>query len=118
MKTVIFEVRSLEDCLDDFSQAWDTGVPQTSARMAFVTQELMDEILTPDRRSIVRILCGAGEVTATETARRMGRDADEVEADFRALVLAGILEPCGEGRVIFPYDEVILDLPMAGRTTV
>ena len=118
MKTVIFEVRSLEQCLDDFSQAWETGVPQTSARMAFVTRELMDKVLTPNRWSIVRALCGAGGVTATETARRTGSDADEVEADIRALVLAGVLDHCGEDRVIFPYDEVILDLPTAGRTTV
>jgi predicted transcriptional regulator len=47
----------------------------------------------------------------------LGREADNVNADVAALISAGVLERTQDG-VIFPYDDVSLDLPTIGRHTV
>ncbi|GJJ03729.1 hypothetical protein RugamoR64_42670 [Duganella rhizosphaerae] len=118
MKTVTLEVRTLEQCLADFRATLESGEPQPSAKIVFVTEDLMNKVLTPNRLHVVSVLCGAGAMSVTETARRVGRTADEVEADIQALLVAGVIDRHDGGGVIFPYDEGILDLPTAGRATV
>ena len=117
MKTAILKVQSFDESLADFARAWKSGVPETAATIAFATPELMRDMLTPERLHIVKTLCGAGAVSTSDIAARVGRDADSVNADVAALLSAGVLER-GQGGVIFPYDDVSLDLPTIGRHTV
>jgi predicted transcriptional regulator len=117
MKTAIFKVQSFAESLADFAQSWKSGIPEPMATIAFATPRLAREILTPERLHIVTILCGAGVVSTVDIARRVGRDADSVNGDIAALLSSGVLER-GQGGVIFPYDDVSLDLPTIGRHTV
>ena len=117
MKTAILKIQSLDENLADFARAWKSGIPETTTTIAFATPELARDILTPARWHILKSLCGAGAVSTGDIARRVGRDADSVNADIVALLSAGVLERI-RGGVIFPYDEVSLDLPTIGRHTV
>lgn len=117
MKTAILKVQSFDESLADFARAWKSGIPDTAATIAFATPELARAILTPMRWQILESLCGAGAVSTGDIARRVGRDADSVNVDVTALLSAGVLEGA-QGGVIFPYDDVSLDLPTIGRHTV
>jgi predicted transcriptional regulator len=117
MKMAILKIQSFDESLDNFARAWRSGLPEAAATIAFATPELARDIVTPERWHILKSLCGAGAVTTSDIARRVGRDADSVNADVAALLSAGVLERGPHG-VTFPYDEVSLDLPTIGRDTV
>lgn len=117
MKTAILKVQSLDENLTNFARAWRSGVPETVATISFATPELARDVLTRERWHILKSLCGVGAVSTSDIARRVDRDADSVNADVAALLSAGVLER-SRGGVIFPYDDVSLDLPTIGRHTV
>lgn len=117
MRTAILKVQSLDECLTGFARAWKSGTPESVATIAFATPELMRDVLTPERWHLVKMLCGAGALSINEIAHRVGRDTDSLNADLTALIAAGIFER-RKGGLIFPYEEVSLDLPIAGRLIV
>lgn len=107
MKTVTLEVRSLEDALKDFGQAWKTG-QSSEARISFETPELLWKVLTAKRWEILKMMTGSGALAIREIARRVGRDVKAVHGDVHALLKAGILEK-SDGGILFPYDAVHVD---------
>ncbi|MGH8227988.1 MAG: DNA-binding protein [Steroidobacteraceae bacterium] len=108
MKTVVLEVRSLEDSIQDFGRAWQGGKPDSSARICFASAELLWQVLTGKRWTILKTMTSAGALSVREIARRVERDVKAVHADVQALLRAGILER-SERRVVFPYDAVHVD---------
>lgn len=82
------------------------GKPQRSARISFVTPELLWRVLTAKRWELLKALCGAGPVSIREAARRVGRDVKAVHSDVTALLLAGVLDRTESGQVEFPYQAV------------
>lgn len=106
MKTVILEVRTLEDAGADLTRSWKSGKPQRDARISFATPELLWKVLTAKRWEVLKSLCGAGPVSIREAARRVGRDVKAVHADVTALLVAGVLDRTDDGRIEFPYDTV------------
>lgn len=106
MKTVTLDIRSPSDAMTDFTQAWNTGKPQRSARISFATPELLWQVLTAKRWELLKALCGAGPVSIREAARRAGRDVKAVHGDVTALLDAGILNRTPEGKIEFPFDAV------------
>jgi predicted transcriptional regulator len=106
MKTVTLDVRMPADAMADFTQAWETGQSEKSARISFATPELLWRVLTAKRWELLKVLCGAGPVSIREAARRVGRDVKAVHGDVTALLNAGILDRTDNGRIIFPYDVV------------
>jgi predicted transcriptional regulator len=55
-------------------------------------------------------MTGAGAVGVRELARRVGRDVKGVHTDAQALMSAGVVERTDDGKLLFPYDEVRLEL--------
>lgn len=106
MKTVILEVRSLEEAAADFGRVWKSGEGRRDARISFATPELLWKVLTARRWDILKALCGAGPVSIREAARRVGRDVKAVHSDVTALLTAGVLDRNEDGRIEFPYDTV------------
>ena len=60
MKTVILEVRSPEEGMAEFAQAWKSGKPHRAARIGFATPELLWKVLSAKRWELLKALCGAG----------------------------------------------------------
>lgn len=106
MKTVILDVRTPDDALQDFTQAWKSGKAAKTARISFATPELLWKVLTAKRWELLKVLCGAGPVSIRAAARRAERDVKAVHADVTALLNAGVLERNADGLVVFPYDAV------------
>ena len=79
---------------------------ETGPRIAFATPELLWAVLTEKRWQILKAICGAGPLSISETALRLDRDLLEVHGDIEALLAAGIVERCSDGRIQFPYDAI------------
>jgi predicted transcriptional regulator len=106
METVTLTVASRVDVKRRLANAFK-GKKQ-GAQISFATPGLLFRVLTPKRWDLICVLTGAGPLTITETARRLGRDAKVVERDVRALLNVGILRKDGR-RIVFPFDAVRLD---------
>lgn len=106
MKTVVLEVRSADESMAGFVQAWKSGKPEKFARIGFATPELLWQVLTAKRWELLKTLCGAGPISIREAARRVGRDVKAVHGDVTALINAGVLDRVQGGGIVFPYEAV------------
>jgi predicted transcriptional regulator len=106
VKTVTLEVRSPEDAMAGFADAWKSGRAEKTARIAFATPELLWQVLTAKRWELLKALCGIGPVSIREAARRVGRDVKAVHGDVTALLNAGVLDRAEGGGIVFPFEAV------------
>lgn len=106
MKTVTLDVRSLNDNLADFADAWKTGQDEDSARISFTSPELLWKVLTAKRWALLQAMTGQEPMTLREAARRVGRDVKAVHADIHALLNAGIVRRNDAHKLVFPFDAV------------
>ena len=74
MKTVVLEVRSLREALDDSTRAMKTGRAERESRISFASPELLWQVLTAKRWGLLKAMCGAGPISIREAARRVGRE--------------------------------------------
>ena len=109
MKTVILEVRSPDEAMEDFLHSWKTGEAQESARISFATPELLWQVLTAKRWALLKMMCGAGPMSIREAARRINRDVKAIHGDVTALLNAGVLERVEGGGIVFPFDAVKIE---------
>lgn len=105
MKTVVLDVRTLDESLNDASLAMKTGTADHAAHISFAAPELLWQVLTAKRWELLKALCGAGPVSIRETARRVGRDVKAVHGDVTALLESGLLSRSPKG-IEFPYDSI------------
>jgi predicted transcriptional regulator len=113
MKTVVFNIQTLDGALADFATAWKTGKGDASAHIGFETWELMHKVLSPKRLEIVRVMTGAGPLSIREIARRVGRDFKGVHSDTSLLVQAGVVNRDSSGKLVFPYNRIHVDFEIS-----
>lgn len=106
MKTVVLEVRSLQETQDDATRAMKTGRAERDARIGFASPELLWRVLTAKRWELLKAMCGAGPMSIREAARRVGRDVKAVHGDVKALLDAGVLSRNAAGAIEFPFESV------------
>jgi predicted transcriptional regulator len=106
--TVTFGIGSLEDALRRAQAAFDGERQQP--RINFASSQQLFTVMTPKRWDIVRVMLGAGPLSIREVARRVGRDVKGVHTDVTALLRHGVLDRTREGRVVFPFNAVRVDL--------
>lgn len=106
MRTVVLEVRSLSDTLADAASAMKSGHGDAEARIGFASPELLWQVLTAKRWELLKAMCGAGQISIREAARRVSRDVKAVHGDVMALLDAGVLCRSAEGKIEFPFDSV------------
>lgn len=107
MKTVIIEVRSADEAFEDMLRELESGLPAKAATLTFISQELLDEVITEDRWQILRQLCGQSPLPVKELAHRLGREFKAVHTDVEALIIAGVVDRKRGGGISFPYEEII-----------
>lgn len=108
MKTVTLQVTKTESVKRRVREAFQ-GKKQ-GARISFATPELLFRLLTAKRWDLIRALAGAGPVTIRGAARLVDRDVKAVHGDVRALLDAGVLRKTADGRIVFPFDAVHVDV--------
>ncbi|MBN8767095.1 MAG: DNA-binding protein [Thiobacillus sp.] len=115
MKTVLFEVASLEKVMERTKAALRAGKPDKYAHVSFDSAAHMARIMTPLRWGIVEAMTGAGPLGVRELARRLGRDVSAVHADCAALVTSGVIDRTPEGKYLFPFDHVKVQFDLHAR---
>lgn len=108
MKTVTLQVATLEE-VKQRSRAAFAGKKQGS-RISFATPELLFRLLTAKRWELIRALAGAGPLTIRAAARRVNRDVKAVHGDVQTLLKAGVLQKTADGRIVFPFNAIHVDV--------
>ena len=62
--------------------------------------------MTAKRWELLKALCGAGQISIHEAARRVSRDVKGVHGDVAALLAAGLLNRTESGAIEFPYEAI------------
>ena len=106
MKTVTLEVSTPQDAMNDFLRAWNTGREEKDIRIGFASPEILWKVLTAKRWEILKALCGAGQISIGDAARRVNRNVKGVHTDLTALISAGIINKTETGMVEFPFEAV------------
>lgn len=106
MKTVILDVRTPSEAMNDFVRVGKTRKPEKAARISFATTELLWKVLSAKRWELLKALCGAGPVSIREAARRVGRDVNAVHGDVTALLNARLIERDQGGGIVFTFEAV------------
>ncbi len=110
MKTVTLQVASLDEVKKRAEEAF-RGRKQ-SARITFASPELLFKLMTAKRWELLRVMTGAGPLTIRETARRLDRDVKAVHGDVHALLKCGVLQKTDDGKIVFPFDAVRVDVTL------
>jgi predicted transcriptional regulator len=108
MTTVTIEVADIETTKRRMKAAFH-GEPQ-GCFITFQSHEDLWTTLTANRWKILKAMTGAGPLGVRELARRVGRDVKGVHTDAQALAACGVIEKTADGRLLFPYDEVRLEI--------
>ena len=106
MKTVVLEVRSVAETLEEVTRAMKNGRADREARIGFASPELLWQVLTAKRWELLKAMCGTGPISIREAARCVGRDVKAVHGDVKALLDAGVLSRNATGAIEFPFDSV------------
>ena len=113
MKTVVFNIQTLDSATSRFAAAWKDGTGEGTPQIGFETWELMHKVLSPKRLEIIRVMTGAESLSIREIARRVGRDFKGVHSDVTLLVESGVVDRDERGRFVFPYDKIHVDFEIS-----
>jgi predicted transcriptional regulator len=109
METLMIEVATDAEFNARIVRAAECGEPQPPGYF-FDTEEALLDTLTGNRFAILKALAGAGPLGVRELARRVGRDVRAVHADAQRLVAIGLIDKAADGKLLFPYDGVHIEL--------
>jgi predicted transcriptional regulator len=101
-------VSSFEDTIRRAKKALREGYQ--GARIDFPSAERLFSVMTAKRWAVIRVMAGAGPLSIREVARRVERDVKGVHADVHALLSCGVLSRTKDGKVVFPFNEVRVDV--------
>jgi predicted transcriptional regulator len=59
---------------------------------------------------LIRAMAGAGPMAIRAAARRLSRDVKAVHGDVHALLNAGVIQRTADGRILFPFDAIHVDV--------
>lgn len=108
MKIVTLQLASLDEVKQRAQNAFKGG--KQGARISFKSPDLLFRIMTLKRWELIRAMAGAGPLTIRGAARRVHRDVKAVHGDVQALLKAGILHKDDDGRIVFPFDAIRVDV--------
>ncbi len=108
MKTVTLQVSDLDEVKRRAREAFKNQ--RHGARISFASPELLFRVMTGKRWELIRAMAGAGPLTIRAAARRVNRDVKAVHGDVHALLNAGILHKTENGRIVFPFDAIRVDV--------
>lgn len=110
MSTVVLDVRSLDEVLNDVAASMKNCLHDEEFRISFASPELLWSVLNARRWEVLKALCGSDPMSLRELARRLHRGVRGVANDIKVLVDAGIVQRSEDGRITFPHDAIKVEL--------
>jgi predicted transcriptional regulator len=105
---VIFDVATFEDAIRRTQKALKEEY--RGAHISFPSADRLFSVMTPRRWAVFRVMAGAGPLSIREVARRVKRDVKGVHGDVHTLLSCGVLSRTQDGRIVFPFNEVRVDV--------
>lgn len=85
-------------------------LPEADYQLNFPTPvELLAE-LPPKRLQVLRLLKSAGPMSVYALAKQMGRNYSNVHGDIQRLLALGLVEKNAAGRVLVPFDDIVVQV--------
>jgi len=114
MKTVYVEVMSSQDALRRFSRAWKkaSAGQATAPTIGVASIAELSALLSPRRIELLRYVAQCPGLSVRALAGALRRDYKNVHTDVSDLESNRLLERDANGRVIAPYDEIIIRAPL------
>ncbi len=109
-KTVVFSVNDEETFMRGHIDVLKSGESRGYAEFSFPNADRLLSVITSKRWDILTVMAGAGEMSIREVARRVKRDVKAVHGDVTELMRRHIIDRGPGGGVIFPYENLHLDL--------
>ena len=113
MKTLVIEIKSVEQSHREIVEMIERGDGDPVPRIGFVSYELFYKVLAPNRMAIIQMMTGAGPLSIREVARRVERDFKGVHTDVTALLENGLLTKTDDDKIVFPYDDIHFDFRLS-----
>lgn len=89
------------------------AVKPARERLLFEDLQTLLKALTPRRWALLRNLRGLGPSSVRALAKAESRDYKTVHTDVRELERLGLIARGADGRVLVPWDRVLVDLDLA-----
>lgn len=110
MSRIEFEVLKPQSALDAFADTWrriESG-DELTPRIAFGSLRELFSAITEKRLELVRYVAANEALNTRQLAQLLGRDYKNVHTDVKELLELGLLEKNAQGRLIAPYDEIVI----------
>lgn len=117
MRRATIQIRSddeavLNEMVEGFVGAWKNGAADPSAVFTFSSPAQLFSVITPKRWELIERLQKIGPSSIRGLARSLGRDVKRVHDDVTALLIWGLIERNGQGKVCVPYDVIHADFDL------
>ena len=114
MKTLYVEVMSSRDALRRFARAWKNASsgkdPEATIGLGSIAE--LTALLSPKRMELLRHVAQSPGLSIKALAQALARDYKNVHTDVSELEARHLLERDEAGRVIAPYDQLIIRAPL------
>ncbi|HSW83849.1 MAG TPA: hypothetical protein VLH12_10260 [Usitatibacter sp.] len=110
MKTLYVEVMSSGEALKRIARAWKTATAakHTDATIGLGSIAELTNLLSPKRMELLRHVAQSPGLSVKRLAKDLRRDYKNVHTDVSELEARHLLERNGDGRVIAPYDQLVI----------
>jgi predicted transcriptional regulator len=117
MNKIDIRVGPASEALQGFLDTWkraESGVrlPDAVPELLFQNEAEMRAAMTEKRIELLRQVARHEGLNIRQLAESLGRDYKNVHGDVSALLDWGLLEKDAQNKLVAPYDEVVLHVPL------
>jgi predicted transcriptional regulator len=117
MNKIDIRVGAAGEALQGFLDTWkraESGerLPEAVPELLFQNEAEMRAAMTEKRIELLRRVARQQGLNIRQLAESLGRDYKNVHGDVTALLAWGLLEKDDQGKLVAPYDEVVLHVPL------
>lgn len=117
MNRIDIRVGAAQEALQGFLEIWNRAergerLPEAVPELLFQNEAEMRAAMTERRIELLRHVAQHAGLNIRQLAAALGRDYKNVHGDVTALLDWGLLEKDPQGKLVAPYDEVVLHVPL------
>lgn len=117
MNRIDIRVGAAGEALQGFLEIWRQAergerLPDAVPELRFQNEAEMRAAMTEKRLELLRHVAQHEGLNIRQLAESLGRDYKNVHVDVTALLAWGLLEKDAQGKLLAPYDEVVLHVPL------
>lgn len=110
MNRIEIEIMTVTAASAAFADAWNRAAAgeAITPRIAFGSYSELFSTLPESRFELLRHIVRQPGLSLSQLVTRLGRESSAVETDIKVLLDIGLLDKDATGRLIAPYDEILI----------